>query len=149
MPAPYSVDLRWRIVRACEQGTASQREVAALFQVSRATVENLLRLYRRTGDVLPRQPAHTGPPIRVDAAARERIRQWVEQQPDLTLTELQQRLQHSLGMQASLPTLCRLLKALGLRRKKRTSMPQNGTQRAYVWHAVSTVSKSRNTRSKG
>ena len=149
MPAPYSVDLRWRIVRACEQGTESQREVAELFQVSRATVENIFRLYRCTGDVIPRQHAHAGPPIRVDAAARERIREWVEEQPDLTLAELRERLERSTGMQASLPTMCRILKALGLRRKKRASMPQNGTRRAYVWRAVSTVRESLNTRSKG
>src|SRR4051794_23000445 len=55
MPAPYSLDLRWRIVHACEQGTESQREVAELFQVSLATIENILRLYRRTGDVVPRK----------------------------------------------------------------------------------------------
>lgn len=149
MPAPYSVDLRWRIVRACEQGNESQREVAELFQVSRATVENILRLYRRTGDVIPREHAHAGPPIRVDAAGRERIRQWIEEQPDLTLAELRERFERSTGMQASLPTMCRILKALGLRRKKRVSMPQNGTQRAYVWLAVNTASRLPNTRSKG
>lgn len=147
MPAPYSMDLRWRIVRACEQGTESQREVAELFEVSLATVENILRLYRRTGDVMARQRLHPGPPIR--AASRERVRQWVADQPDLTLAELRERLEHHTGIQVSSPTMCRILQALGLRRKKRASMPQNGTQRAYVWHAVSTAGKSPNTQSKG
>lgn len=149
MPAPYSVDLRWRIVRACEQGTESQREVAQLFQVSLATVENLLRLYRHTGDVIPRKRLHSGPPILVDAAAREQIRQWVEQQPDLTLLELRERLERGAGLRVSSPTMHRILKALDLRRKKRAFMQQNETQRAYVWRAVSTVGRSLNTPSRG
>jgi hypothetical protein len=84
MPAPYSVDLRWRIVRACERGTQSQREVVERFEVSLATVENLLRLYRRTGDVTPQTPAG-GPRGALNAEAREQLRQWVKQQPDVTL----------------------------------------------------------------
>jgi transposase len=45
IPALYSVDLRWRIVHACERGIQSQREVAEFFLVSQATVENIWRLY--------------------------------------------------------------------------------------------------------
>jgi transposase len=149
MPAAYSVDLRWRIVRACEQGTGSQREVAELFQVSLATVENLLRRYRRTGDVVPQARLHPGRPVRVDQATRERIRQWVQEQSDLTLIELRERLARATGMQVSSPTMCRILKALGLRRKKRASMPPNGTQRAYVWRAVGTAGRLPGSPSKG
>lgn len=41
MPAPYSVDLRWRIVRACERGTESQRESLNCFKPA----EQLLKIY--------------------------------------------------------------------------------------------------------
>jgi transposase len=42
MAAPYSEDLRRKIVQACEQGTQSQREVAEFFNVSLSFVEALL-----------------------------------------------------------------------------------------------------------
>jgi hypothetical protein len=73
MPAPYSVDLHWRIVHACERGIQSQREVAELFLVSQATVENIWRLYRRTGDVTPQRLHRMGAPVRVDEKAREQV----------------------------------------------------------------------------
>lgn len=39
MAAPYSEDLRGKVVQACERGTRSQREVAELFNVSLSFVE--------------------------------------------------------------------------------------------------------------
>src|SRR5690349_13660423 len=49
MGAAYSVDLRRKVVQACERGTALQAQLACFFGVSQAFVEKLLRLYRRTG----------------------------------------------------------------------------------------------------
>jgi transposase len=89
MPAPFSMDLRWRIVQACARRNQSQREVAEFFQVSLATVENLLRLYRRTGDVAPQRHHRIGPPIRIDENAREQLRRSLAHQSDMTLAELQ------------------------------------------------------------
>lgn len=48
MGAAYSVDLRRKVVEACERGTASQAQVAQFFGVSVSFVEKLLRLHRRT-----------------------------------------------------------------------------------------------------
>jgi transposase len=53
MGTAYSVDLRRKVVQACERGTASQAQVARFFGVSQAFVEKLLRLYRRTGALEP------------------------------------------------------------------------------------------------
>jgi transposase len=129
MAAPYSVDLRWRIVRACERGTESQREVAEFFSVSLSFVESLLSLYRETSDVIPRsERCRRGPKVHVDAAGRERIRQWVEEQADLTLEELVDRLAVSTHIKVSVPTMSRVLKQLGLPRKKRPFMPRSETR---------------------
>lgn len=149
MSAPYSVDLRWRIVRTCEQGAISQRQVAELFQVSLATVENLLRLYRRTGDVTPQRQRPPGRPPRFDATVQAQIRHWLADQSDLTLAELQDRLAQQATLEVSVSALCRLLKKMGLRRKKRRSMPANGTARAYVWRAVATADRWSTTQPKG
>jgi transposase len=142
MAAPYSEDLRRKIVQAWERGTQSQREVAELFNVSRSFVEVLLRQYRRSGGALVPQRRKSGRHALLDAACRNQLRQWLEKQPDLTLKELIERLQTARGVMVSESTMCRVLHQMGLRRKKRPSMRQNGTQRAYVWHVAGTASRS-------
>jgi transposase len=141
MAAPYSEDLRRKIVQACERGTQSQREVAEFFNVSLSFVEALLSHYRRSGGELVRQRHKSGRRVLLDNACREQLRQWLLEQSDLTLKELIGRLQASTGMVVSEPTMCRVLHQIGMRRKKRPSMPQNGTPRAYVWHVVATASR--------
>jgi transposase len=141
MPAPYSMDLRRRIVQACERGTQSQREVAEFFQVSLATVENILRLYRRTGDVLPQRRQRLGPVVRIDDKAREQLRRSLEHQPDMTLAELREQLVRKNGLRVSTSRICRVLQQMGLRRKKRRYMPVNGTLRAYVRSVSDTAGK--------
>jgi transposase len=88
MAAPYSEDLRRKIVQACERKTQSQREVAEFFNVSRSFVEVLLRQYRRSGGELALKRGKFGPHVLLDEAFRQHIRQWLEEQPDLTLREL-------------------------------------------------------------
>jgi transposase len=149
MAARYSEDLRRKIVQACETGTRSPREVAELFHVSLSFVEALLQYYRRSGGELVPPRRKRGPHALLDHACREQLRQWIEAQPDLTLKELTGRLQARTGMAVSEPTMGRVLHQMGMRRKKRAYMPQNGTQRMYVWHVVGTASKLPGTRSTG
>jgi transposase len=148
MAAPYSEDLRRKIVQACERGTQSQREVAELFNVSLSLVESLLRQYRRSGGELVARRRKCGRHELLDDDCRKQLRQWLQQQPDLTLQELVGRLQVRSGIAVSAPTMSRVLHQMGMRRKKRHSTPQNGIQRAYVWRAVDTVSNSAITRSR-
>jgi transposase len=95
--APYSLDLRHKIVQACERGAGSQRAVAERFDVSLSFVETLLMRQRRTGAVAPK-PHAGGKPSRLDVAARLQLQQWLADQPDLTLAE---RLHHTLHIQVS------------------------------------------------
>src|SRR5947209_4154475 len=111
----YSNDLRERIVAAVERGELSIRQIARVFSVSLSFIVRLLQRQRRTGSVQPMP--HGGVPARkLDAAAEERLRQLVHDQPDATLAELRDRL----GMDCSLATICRVLKRLRLTRKKKT-----------------------------
>jgi transposase len=148
MAARYSEDLRRKIVQACERGIQSQREVAELFTVSLSFVEALLQYYRQSGGQLVPPRRRRGPHVLLDDACREQLRQWLEAQPDLTLKELIGRLQARSGITVSEPTMCRVLHQMGMRRKKRAYMLQNGTQRAYVWHAVGTAGKLPDAQSK-
>jgi len=137
MAAPYSLDLRRKVVHACERPGQSQRAVAEFFGVSLSFVEGLLRRMRRSGELAPprRRP---GPQAKVNNDACQRLARWLQDQPDLTLAELAARLQAEGHPTASTPTLCRVLKRLGLRRKKRPYTPQNETLRRYVRHAINT-----------
>jgi transposase len=52
---PYSLDMRQNIVNTYEAGNTSVRQVAERFQVSKSTVQELLKRKRETGKLLPCQ----------------------------------------------------------------------------------------------
>ena len=52
--APYSMDLRTRVLADCDAGLAA-KEVAAKFRVSRSWVNRLVQRRRETGEVVARQ----------------------------------------------------------------------------------------------
>jgi transposase len=61
----------------------------------------------------------------VTAAVRDWIGEQVSQQPELTLEELQQRLEQGQGLRLSLSWIWVLLRQLGLRLKKNRSTPRS------------------------
>ena len=85
---------------AYDRKRGSQRALAALFGVSRAFLEQLLRRRRTTGEIAPR-PHAGGRQPRCDAAALALVRQWVWEQPDATREELCARLQRQRGLRLS------------------------------------------------
>lgn len=149
MPVPYSEDLRRKIIQACERGTESQRKIAELFSVSQSFVESVWHYYRHSGGECVPYRRRAGRHTRLDEVCHEKLRGWLEEQPDLTLKELIERLYAATGIAVSEPTMCRVLQQLGMRRKKRHYMPRSETVRAYVWHAAGTGGKSTSCRSKG
>ena len=116
MPRALSVDLRLRIVNACQAGEMSQSEIADVFQVGHSTVEKLWRQWRTIGTLAPKPPAG-GPRARL-AAVQETLRQWVREDPDARLDDLVRRVRERLGIATSIQALSRTLLRLGLRRKK-------------------------------
>src|ERR687893_40801 len=113
----YSLDLRQKILRACDQRLGSQQAIAALFGVSPSFIEKLLRRHRTTGDIAPR-PHAGGRRALCDEAGRALVRRFVPEQPDATLAECCAWLLAQRGLRLSVPTMGRLLIALGLPRKK-------------------------------
>jgi transposase len=121
----YSVDLRERVVRAVAAG-ASRRATAAKFEVSVSFVIKLMQRWLRRGTV---QPDRIGGWKRSTLAAHaERVRALVAAAPDLTLAELQSRLEAE-GIAVSRSSVGRFLVAAELTRKKRRSMPPSRTAR--------------------
>jgi transposase len=114
----YSMDLRERVVRACDEQVGTRTEIAEMLGVSTAWIRRLLQRRRETGDFAarPRGGRRFGA---YDEAALERLRSLVKEQPDATLQELLERS----GVQASIMAVHRALERLGCHRKKSRSGP--------------------------
>lgn len=108
----HSLDLRERIVAACESGTMTQEAVAQRFGVSYRSVKGLLRQWRETGDLTPRK--RSGRRRLFEAEALKRLKRALLQNPDATLEELRD----ACGVDCTLPTIHNTLKRAGYRRKK-------------------------------
>lgn len=134
MAAAYSLDLRRKIVEAYERGGRSQAQVAEVFGVSQAFVEKLLRQYRQNGKLEPERKRPGRHPL-IHTTACEQLQHWLAEQSDLTLAELADRLQTQCDLHVSPSCVWRLLRRLGLRRKKRLSTRASVTHRKYYWHA--------------
>ena len=116
MPAPLSMDLRRRIVEAVEAGS-SIRAAARRFAISPSAAIKLMQRVRATGSPAPeRYGGHRRPVLEPDRTDIERL---VALKPDLTLAELQDRLQRRCQVTVGLSTLHKTLHRLGLRHKKR------------------------------
>jgi transposase len=138
----YSLDLRQKLLRACDQHLGSQRRIAALFGVSQSVLEKLLRRQRTTGELAPR-PHAGGRKASCDEAALACVRRLVHEQADATLEELCARLQAQQRVHVSVPTMSRITRQLGLPRKKNRSTPVSGIRRASSRRAQATSSGSR------
>ncbi len=115
MPAPISLDLRRRIVRAVERGS-SIREAARRFAVSPSMAIKLMQRVRATGSPAPaRTRGHRRPLLR---AYEGELAALVAAAPDLTLAELQAQIQQRAGLRAGLTTIHNALRRFGLRHKK-------------------------------
>lgn len=113
----YSLDLRQRVVSAYENGVETILEVAERFEVSDSFIKKLLRRKRTTGEIAP--IGHRGGQSkRLSPEHRQWLLKTVLAEPDITLSELRERLLSEKNLMASVSTLCRELRVLNLRRKK-------------------------------
>ena len=108
------MDLRDRVVAACDAGHWKRVEIAEQFGVSTAWIRRLLQRRRETGDYGPRQTKRGRKPA-FRGASLPRLDRLAEAQPDATLEELRDRC----GVSCSLMTVSNTLRRLGYRRKKR------------------------------
>jgi transposase len=127
MAKPHSDDLRRRILGAWERGEGSEPELAVRFLVSYGYVKKIRRQQLRTG-TMTRVPHRPGRKPKFTAPIRERLRTWLRQQPDLTLSELQDKLRGQAQLSVSRPSLWLVLRKMGMRLKKSRSTPASGTQ---------------------
>lgn len=110
--AAYSLDLRTRVVRACDRGMPAAA-VAVRFDVSRAWVYRLMQRRRDTGVIAPRKQTKFRDRV-LSGDEEVRLVALITARPDATLAELQ----HALPTRAALSTLWRTIDRLGLTVKK-------------------------------
>jgi transposase len=125
MPRAYSGDLRERVLLADEAGLPPAA-VAQRFGVGLATVY-LWRQQARAEGRRCAKPHGGGRARGIDAAGEAILRELVAERNDRTLDEYREQLaERSGGLRVSRPTLCRVLRRLGLGRKKRRCAPASG-----------------------
>lgn len=118
----YSIEFRERVLADCDAGM-NTLAVAVKHDVSLAWVRRLKQRRRETGEIGARRPIKKTPP-KWHAYSDQLVR-LVEQQPDITLRELRERL----GVQVSLQTLSVALRRLKYTLKKKSSGQANRTGR--------------------
>jgi transposase len=128
MAGPYSNDLRRKFLQAYDKGKGTLQELADQFGVSLGWAKKVSARRTRTGQI-DLQPWRRGPQSRVTAAVQQWLGKQIAQQPDLTLVELQERLQQKQGLRLSIGRLWLGLQQMGLRLKKSRSTPKNKTVR--------------------
>ena len=123
MPVPYSNDLRKRIIDAKLKGIP-EAQIAAEKDVHKSTVRNIWALYLETGSYEPR-PNPNGRKSVLSAEQRENVKNTIIERPDITLQELIEELSLPIGISG----LCKIVKKLGFRYKKRRYTPANNSEK--------------------
>ena len=116
MAAPYSQDLRDRVVAAVSGGS-SARAAAARFVISESTAIRWAQRLRTEGHAEAR-PMGGDQRSRL-TAHRDAVLTLIAHQPDLTLEEVRAELNTRHGMSVGLGTVWRFLKAQNLTLKKK------------------------------
>jgi transposase len=122
--AAYSQDLRDRVLRALERGEGAT-EIARRLEVSRIWVYRVRDREQQTGD---RGSLPIGGYRRSRLQGSEQqLRSWIAAQPDLTLAELQQRLDEH-GVSIKIGALWHQLNKWNLTFKKNSARQRAGTR---------------------
>jgi len=125
MGKPYSEDVRRGVVQAIEAGH-SYEETAELYGLSISSVSRFLTRWRGTGSVKPEKfGGYKGYAL---AGQRSRLTQWVKDRPDITLSELQARLERE-KVVFSQTAIFRFLRPLDFTFKKKPARGRTGPAR--------------------
>jgi transposase len=108
----YAMEFRRAVAKAYDE-CGSSADVADQFECSESWVRRLIQRRRETGSLEPRAPKRPDN-RKLDEQDLGRLRELVRASPDLTLEELAA----ALGNKASVPTVWRATRRLGLTLKK-------------------------------
>jgi transposase len=128
MAKSYADDLRRKLLQAHDRGEGTLEQLAERFSVSAPWAWKISAQRKRSGQ-MERVEQRRGGGRKVTDAVQERLRGWVQRQPDATLTELQQKLEQAQHLHVSVGRLWQVLRQMGLRLKKSYSTPANATRK--------------------
>ena len=128
MAKAYGDDLRRNFLTAYENEEGTLEELAEDFRVSVGWAKKISAARTRTG-VMERTVHRPGRKATVDEERRKLLLSWIAKEPDLTLVQLQLRLDQQAGVRVSQVAIWRWLKRLGLRLKKSHSTPRSETRK--------------------
>ncbi len=128
MARAYEDDLRRKFLSAYDQGAGTLEELAERFVVSLGWAKKISAQRNRTGHAervrhQPGRKPHAG------LEAQQQVIGWVAAQSDLTLAQLQAKLNNEAGVAISRGRVWYLVRKLGLRLKKSRSTPPNATRK--------------------
>ena len=121
--APYSMDLRTRVLRDSDAGLSS-KELAAKYTVSRAWVDRIKQRRRERGEITPRKQTKFRRRTFSDEQ-EQRLVFLITARPDATLAELREQLPTT----AALSTLWRAIERLDLTVKKNRTRRRTAASR--------------------
>ena len=117
MGKPHPIELRTRVVAFVDEGHG-HREAARHFRVSPKFVNDLIKLRRETGSLLPRPQGNGGGHGKLAGVIGWRDAR-VTAKGEITLDELVAELAETQGIDVHRGTVWRVLRSLGLTHKKR------------------------------
>ena|SRR6202035_6167525 len=129
MAQPYPDSLRCGLLLAFEAGEGSLEELAEDFRVSYGYAKKIRQQQLRS-EQMERQVRVYPPRSPLNEERQKKLLEWVGEQPDLTLAELQEKLQREYNLHLSLSAIWRALKRLGLRFKK-NSILRNSSKSGF------------------
>lgn len=111
---PTPIELRKRIITARRVDKQSMGQIAKRFAIPKGTVQNIIELYRDTGQLEPK-PQNAGRKSVFSPAALDALKSDVLMHPDGTLEEFRQRSK----VDATVVTFHNAVARLGFKRKKK------------------------------
>ena len=135
--APYSMDLRKRVLRAWDAGLDAE-SVAAKYEVSRSWVNRLEQRRRETGSIAPRKQTTFRPRVLADHEAR--LAALIAARPDATLAELREALPTTAALSTLWSAIDRLPVDRQINRTRRRTAPTGCRRRAVPLARVAAAS---------
>lgn len=115
--APYSVDLRYKIIWQRFAREQKLDTIAKNLCVSIGTVHNICKLFKQTGSVEPSKHGHSSTRMLSKYDELQVVGLLLEN-PNLYLHEVCRKVSTNIGVDVSDSTICRILRRHGLTRKK-------------------------------
>ena len=120
MPAPYSVDLRWRVIWFRLFGGYSEEKISIYLEISKGTLWRYLQSYILSGNV---DSQRMGRPLdSVQFLPRKEL--VIMEKPTVTLNEIFEEIYRSTGSEFSLSSIHYYLKRNVITRKKVINVPE-------------------------